>query len=152
MTGVFLDTSVLVPGLMETGPESESPQRILEAVAEGRIVKPRTAWHCCLEFYSLTTRLPPEYRLEPEQALDLLEYEILDRFVVGDLAAIARRHFLRVSVAEGIAGGRIYDAHIGEVARRMKAGRFVTDNLRHFLGLRRHGIDVLDSRTFAAML
>jgi hypothetical protein len=37
-------------------------------------------WHCCLELYSVTTRLPEEYRLEPEVALRFLREEIFPRF------------------------------------------------------------------------
>jgi len=48
----------------------------MDAVANGQIERPLTAWHCCLEFYSVTTRLPEEYRLEPEIALRLLREEI----------------------------------------------------------------------------
>ena len=56
---VFLDTSVILAGLIDFGPQSAPAQSLLHAVAEKRVQSPATAWHCCLEFYSVATRLPP---------------------------------------------------------------------------------------------
>ena len=52
--GVFLDTSVLLAGLVDFGPQSAPAQSIMHAVAESRVPAPATAWHCCLEFYSVS--------------------------------------------------------------------------------------------------
>ena len=57
---VFLDTSVLLAGLIDLGPQSAPAQSLLHAVAEKNIPSPGTAWHCCLEFLSVATRLPPD--------------------------------------------------------------------------------------------
>ena len=57
-----------------------------------------------------------------------------------------RREELLVSAAgEGTAGGRIYDAHIAEIARQAGARLIATENRRHFTALLRHGIRVLVS-------
>jgi hypothetical protein len=53
-------------------------------------------------------------------------------------------------VQEGIAGGRIYDAHIAEVARTAGARSIVTDNRRHFLAALRHGLRVETPAEFMA--
>jgi hypothetical protein len=63
LTPAFFDTSVLVAGLMEMGETSEYPQKIMTGIAGGQIRRSLTAWHCCLEFYSVATRLPEEFRL-----------------------------------------------------------------------------------------
>jgi len=140
--GVFLDTSVLLAGLIDLGPQSAPAQQILHAVAEKTIPAPATAWHCCLEFYSVATRLPAEYRLAPPDALRLLQEEIFGRMVVHDLPPASRGDLLRAAAQDAIAGGRIYDAHIAEVARAARADVIVTDNRRHFLAALRHGIRV----------
>ena len=88
---VFLDTSVLLAGLVDFGPQSAPAQSLLHAVAQKRIPSPATAWHCCLEFFSVATRLPPEYRIQPEDATVLLEQEVMARMTVHDLPAAARR-------------------------------------------------------------
>jgi hypothetical protein len=144
----FIDTSVLIAGMLDLGAVSVPAQRIMQAVADGRL-RPMTAWHCCLELYSVTTRLPEELRLAPGDATTLVE-EILDRFDVQVLPARARPPFVRAAAEDRVAGGRIYDAHIGEVARRASASMVVTDNRRHFVTLLRHGIRVLSAAELAS--
>ena len=60
---IFLDTSVLLAGLVDFGPQSAPSQSLMHGVAEKTFPAVGTAWHCCLEFYSVSTRLPPEFRL-----------------------------------------------------------------------------------------
>lgn len=124
----------------------------MTAVAEGRLRRPLTAWHCCLEFYAVATRLPEEFRLAPADAVRLLDEEILDRFEVAQLVRDRRRGCLRDAAADRVAGGRIYDAHIAEVARESGARVVITDNARHFSGLARQGVRVATSTAFASEL
>jgi predicted nucleic acid-binding protein len=139
---VFLDTSVLVAGLVYFGPQSAPSQSVMSAVADRRLAAAGTAWHCCLEFYSVVTRLPPEFRLTPADAVTLLQDELFARLTVHDLPAGDRLGLLRAAAQDGIAGGRICDAHIAEIARAASASVIVTDNRRHFLAALRHGLRV----------
>jgi predicted nucleic acid-binding protein len=139
---VFLDTSVLVAGLIDFGPQSAPAQLLMHAVAEKRVPAAATAWHCCLEFFSVTTRLPAEFRIRPADAVLLLEQEIFARLTVHDLPPTDRLPLVRSAAADAITGGRIYDAHIAEVARTVGAEVVVTDNRRHFLAALRHGLRV----------
>jgi predicted nucleic acid-binding protein len=147
---VFVDTSVLLAGLVDFGPQSAPAQSLLHAVAERRITGAGTAWHCCLEFFSVSTRLPPEFRLTPEVAAQLLEAEVFARMTIHDLPAGDRLAIVKAAVRDGVAGGRIYDAHIAEVARAAGAPVVVTDNRRHFLAALRHGIRVETPAEFLA--
>lgn len=149
---VFLDTSVLIGGLIDFGPQSAPAHSLLHAVAEKTVAPAATAWHCCLEFYSVATRLPAEYRLAPIDATRLVEEELFARMVVHDLPSGDRLPLLRAAAHDGIGGGRIYDAHIAEVARATKATVIVTDNRRHFLAALRHGIRVETPAEFLAGL
>ena len=146
---IFFDTSVLIAGSIDFGSSSEHAMLLMDAVAERRIERPMTAWHCCLEFYSVTTRLPEEYRLEPEISLRLLREEIFPRFSIHDLPPALREEFLISAVGEGTMGGRIYDAHIAEIARQAGTRLVATENRRHFTPLLRHGIRVLVSAELA---
>ena len=148
----FLDTSVLLAGLVDFGPQSAPAQTLLHAVAEKRVAAPATAWHCCLEFLSVATRLPPEFRVAPPDALVLLEEEVFSRMAVHDLPAADRMPMLRAAARDAIAGGRIYDAHIAEIARAVGASVVVTDNRRHFLSALRYGIRVETPAEFVAGL
>jgi predicted nucleic acid-binding protein len=51
-----------------------------------------------------------------------------------------------------VAGGRIYDAHIAEIARLAGASIVVTDNRRHFTILMKHGVRVLRPKELAEEL
>ena len=64
---VFLDTSVLL-AMADFGPQSAPAQSIVQAVAERKLESAATAWHCCLECYSVATRLPRESRRTPDEA------------------------------------------------------------------------------------
>lgn len=149
LRGVFFDTSVLLAGMIDFGRSSQHALLVMDAVAEGKIERPLTAWHCCLEIYSVTTRLPEEYRLDPEVALRLLREEVFARFSVHGLPVARQEEFLASAAGEGTTGGRIYDAQIAEIARLAGARLVVTENRRHFTSLPRHGIRVLGSAELA---
>jgi predicted nucleic acid-binding protein len=141
----FLDTSVLLPGLIELGPASRAAQQLYALVAARRLGRVRTAWHCCLEFYSVATRLPEEFRLSPRDAAELLEQEVLGRLEVLELPARRRRTFVAGLSRDQIRGGRLYDAHVAAVAREAGSSVVVTDNERHFASLAGSGIPVLSA-------
>jgi hypothetical protein len=104
----FLDTSVLLAGLVDFGPQSAPAQAVMHAVAERQLAGTATAWHCCLEFFSVATRLPPEFRLSPADAVQLLGLEVFGRIAVHDLPAGERLTMLKGAAMDGTAGGRIY--------------------------------------------
>ena len=149
---VFLDTSVLLAGLIDFGPQSAPAQTLLSAVAEKRVTAAATAWHCCLEFFSVATRLPPEYRIGPSDAATLVEQEVFARMTVHDLPANERLALLSAASRDAIAGGRIYDTHIAEIARAVSAAVVVTDNRRHFLSALRYDMRVETPSEFLASL
>ena len=149
---VFLDTSVLLAGLIDFGPQSAPAQSVMHAVAEQRLQNAATAWHCCLELFSVATRLPPEFRLTPADACLLLEQEVFARFAVHDLPSAVRVPMLQAAARDAIAGGRIYDTHIAETARAAGATVIITDNRRHFLSALRYGIRVETPTEFVATL
>jgi predicted nucleic acid-binding protein len=149
---VFLDTSVILAGLVDFGPQSAPAQSLMHAVAEKKVAEAATAWHCCLEFYSVATRLPPEFRISPSDALTLLEEEVFARMAVHDLPAGSRLPMLRVAAHDVVAGGRIYDSHIADVARAAGARVVVTDNRRHFVSALRYDLRVETPSEFLASL
>jgi len=148
---LFLDTSVLLAGIIDFGDQSVAAQALMDEVASGR-AKPLTAWHCCLEFYSVATRLPEEYRLTPADAALIVLEELLGRFSVRDLPSRSRKTFIDALPRDGIAGGKVYDAHIAGIARHAGAGAVVTENRRDFVTLLRHGIPVLGAREILEQL
>ncbi len=97
-------------------------------------------------------RLPPEFRVSPADAVRLLQEEIFSRIAVHDLPPADRAPLLHAAAHDRIAGGRIYDAHIAEVARAAGANVVVTDNRRHFLSALRYGMRVETPSEFLAGL
>jgi predicted nucleic acid-binding protein len=149
---VFLDTSVLLAGLVDFGPQSAPAQSLMHAVAEKRLSDIATAWHCCLEFYSVATRLPAEFRLTTADAALLLHEEVFSRIAIHDLPPADRLAMLQAAARDGVASGRIYDSHIAEIARAAGATVVVTDNRRHFVSALRHGMRVETPAEFVAGL
>jgi hypothetical protein len=149
---IFFDTSTLLGGLIEMGPGVESAQSVMVAIAEGRVQKPVTAWHCCLEFYSVATRLPPGYRLSPQDTLLLMEDGIFGRFEVHQLPEKSRLALVRSSANDRVVGSRVYDVHIGAIALETAASALVTENVRHFSHLLSHGVSVLTADEFLSQM
>lgn len=100
----------------------------------------------------MATRLPPEFRLSPAVAVALLESEVFGRMAVHDLPVGDRLPMLKAAAQDGTAGGRIYDAHIADIARAAGATVVVTDNRRHFLASLRHRLRVETPSEFLAGL
>lgn len=148
----FLDTSVLLGAAIDIGPAAVGAQRLMARVARGQTEPLHTSWHCCLEFFAVATRLPPPFRVAPHDAVRLLEQEILARFAIQDLPSTRRLELVRSLPAERVVGGRIYDAHIAAVALANASRVVVTENVRHFSNLLRHGVRVLTADEFLESL
>ena len=143
---VFVDTSVLLAALIDFGPRSAAALALFDVLVASRDTrKPKTAWHCCLETYSVATRLPEEFRVQPSEAATLIEEEVLGRFEIVDLPPVRRLEFLRDSGRSGVRGGRLYDAHIMTIARASRARLVVTENRRDFAGQQDESLRVVDT-------
>ena len=70
--------------------------------------------------------------------------------LIRELPADQRRAFLQAAAGDRVVGGRMYDAHIVEIARLARAPMVVTDNVRHFAALRGRGVHVMSATQFAA--
>lgn len=152
MNRPFFDTSILVAGLIDFGESSRGPIELLDRVADGRIARAATAWHCCLEFYSVATRLPEEYRLPVETARQFVEEEIIGRLQIELIDQNGRSCFFTQAARDGIRGGGVYDYHIGRTALAHSASVIVTENKRHFSDFAGQGLPVLNSTEYIEAL
>jgi len=144
---VFLDTNVFVSGLLDVSADSAC-RSILEALEDRRLRSCVTAWHCCLEFFSVTTRLPPEYRLSAEAAIALLTEHVFDRVQVEGLPVDEAVAWLKRLGGSEVRGGLVYDAHLAHIAKRANCAIVVTSNLSDFRTIAPHGIEILNPRQF----
>jgi predicted nucleic acid-binding protein len=101
-------------------------------------------------FFSVARRVQSEFRVAPIDAA--AREEVFGRMAVHDLPPADRLTMLRTASRDAIAGGRIYDAHIAEVARSASAGVVVTDNRRHFLSALRYDMRVETPAEFLTAL
>ena len=86
-----------------------------------------------VEAYAVLTRLPPPHRLAAADAWTLVEANFVAQATVTALDAAAYVDVLRRASIDDLAGGRTYDAVIGECARKGGAGVLLTFNRRHFI-------------------
>jgi hypothetical protein len=148
MTRPFLDTSILLGGLIDFGPPSVAPLKVLDILAQTSGTRSLTAWHCCLEFFSVATRFPEEFRLSPAMARELVESEIFARMEVLSLDSYNEKELFLKAESTQIGGGRIYDFHIGQIALFNQATVFVTENKKHFQHLQQSGLPVCSAVEF----
>lgn len=107
MTGLAVDTSVLLPALIGWH-EAHEPCRT--AIEQGPIVPAQVFAEC----YSVLTRLPAPHRLAPADAAQLVGGIGLP---VKGLSAAKLRGLITDLGRRGIRGGAVYDALIGATAR-----------------------------------
>lgn len=148
---VFLDTSVFVGASLDPAPDRRAQHAVMDFVHAGRVRNAVTSWHCCLEFFSVVTRLPTGYRLSGREAAALVETAIL-----GNVRLVSAEHagaaFFRRAAEDGAVRGRVYDYHIAEEARASEAVTVITENPRDFGALGRSGVAVVSSAQFVASL
>jgi predicted nucleic acid-binding protein len=90
------------------------------------------AAHALTETYAVLTRLPAPHRLAPADAWALVEANFITEATVVTLEAAAYTGLLGRLASDGIGGGRVYDAVIGECASLAAVGTMLTFNPRHF--------------------
>jgi len=105
----LLDTSAAIALLVE---DHEAHAAALDAVGGRRL---GLAGHAWFETYSVLTRLPAPFRRSPADAARLLARNFPTSAFLGEPEAAA----LGVELARlGVAGGAVYDALVGAVARQ----------------------------------
>jgi len=112
----------------------------------GRGETMRIAAPTLVETYAVLTRLPSPYRLTATDALALVEANFVRARVIIALDGQAYANLLHHCRDNGIRGGQIYDAVIGECARQAQATALLTFNKGHFLPLAEHGVEIIVPR------
>ena len=128
---VLIDTSVLVAAVQESHPHHQRAQDYLQRVRSGEI-KAFVSAHTLAEFYSTLTRMPPPYRLTPEQVWQIIKDDLLPLAAVIVLSADDYLALLQHLSQSGLAGGITYDAVIIWAALQAEVDQVVTLNVKHF--------------------
>ena len=140
MTVVVLDSSCLIAAACEWHVHHEVTVEDLERRRRDRdrFLVPAPA---LLEAYSVLTRLPPSFRLSPQDAAHVLHASWGQSESVA-LDAEEYWTLLRGESSRGIGGGRIYDAVIAHCARKAKADELLTWNVDHFAPFAGEGLTI----------
>jgi predicted nucleic acid-binding protein len=124
-----LDTSCIIAAVCGWHEQHEPAASAIERRLDRR-ERMTVAAHALSEAYAVLTRLPAPHRLSAADAWSLLDANFSKTVVT--LSARDHMTLLTRLAAGGIAGGRTYDAIIGECARRAGASALLTFNPRHF--------------------
>lgn len=126
-----LDTNVIIAAVCSWHEDHARAAAEIESLLAGQetMVIPAPA---LAEAYAVLTRLPAPHRLSPADAWRLLDANFTSSAAVVALTADAYVNVLRTLADRGIAGGRTYDAVIGECARVGRVDALLTFNRRHF--------------------
>jgi predicted nucleic acid-binding protein len=130
---LLFDTSVMVAAALPQHP-SHAPCFAQLQAAKNQTVRGFLSTHSLAEFYSVTTRMPSQPRMSPQDATRLLQSYL------QYLEAIALEAAEYVSAIEqmttlGIPGGGIFDALIAQAALKADVDKILTLNPKHFTRL-----------------
>ena len=103
-----LDTSAAVPLLLKSHPSHDS---VRHHVGTRQL---SLTGHSLAETYSVLTRLPADARVDPADAVSLIEARFAEPVL---LRPSLTRNLPRILSSKGISGGAVYDALVGLAAQ-----------------------------------
>jgi len=128
---IFFDTSVLVAAVVDQLPQHESALRIFADTCESNH-EGICSTHCLAECYSTLTALPLPRRIQPHEALQMIEENFAKNLTILDLKrTLYLKSLKRVSLL-GLRSGIVYDALHLACAESAKCDQLYTFNIRHF--------------------
>jgi predicted nucleic acid-binding protein len=129
---IFCDTNVLIAAFRAGHPQHNSARPVVERIRQGKD-EGFVAAHSLAEVYSVLTRMPAP--TPPTVAWHLISENVMKGFTVVALTAGDYAAVLESAAADGIDGGRTYDALLLKAAEKSGAARIVTFNVAHFQAL-----------------
>jgi predicted nucleic acid-binding protein len=128
---IFLDTSVIVPALVEQHADHSRCFLLLDRIHSGKD-EGLLAAHSLAETYAILTKLPPPFRHSPAEALLSIQENFINHFQLIALTSSEYASVVKESASAGVQGGTIYDALLLKCAAKETLGKIYTLNLRHF--------------------
>jgi predicted nucleic acid-binding protein len=125
---IFLDTSVLIAASDAEDPRHEESAALLAAATRQTTA---CGAHTLAEVYAVLSRLPGGRKQRPEMARLLVE-QMVARMTVVPLTAEEYAVTIRWAAESSLAGGIVFDALLLACARKVRAERIYTWNVRHF--------------------
>lgn len=139
---VFLDTSAIVPALVDQLPNHDAALLALSEYTR----EPNEAvcsTHCLAECYAVLTALPLVRRITPAEAQQLIADSIAGRLTVRALSEADYLEAIALVAKVGLMSGAVYDALHVVAAIASRSERIITYNVRHFRSLAPEHITVV---------
>lgn len=142
MPGFLPDTSCMVAAVCAWHEHHEAAQsEVARRLGEDQPML--VAGPALVESYAVLTRLPPPHRLSARDAHRLIGASFVENARVVALEGRAYRLLLATMAAEGIAGGRAYDAVIAECTLRERGVTLLTFNVDDFAPFASRGLAIV---------
>jgi predicted nucleic acid-binding protein len=137
-----LDTSVILPALLSWhGDHDRADSAVTAALGtRGGLIVPQGA---LLEAYSVMTRLPPQFRVPPDDALALLRNGLGRGSRVVSLEGDATWELVEHVAARRLVSGAVHDAAILRCAEIAGAHRLLTLNPGDFLRFGSSSVEII---------
>ena len=124
---VYFDSSALVAAMV-----TEEIHHEKAAAALGQTHDDFTSTHALAEVFATLTEGRLDLQLSPAEAAEVIEHNVVGRLNVLALTVRDYRKAISECQAAGARGGGMFDMIHLEAARRGKAQRILTTNVRHF--------------------
>jgi predicted nucleic acid-binding protein len=131
---IFCDTNVFIAAFLTNHPHHHAARPVIERVKAGAD-EGFLAAHSLAESYAVLTRLAGGNQLAPSVAWQLISENTVKNFSLVTLSARDYTVTLAQAAAEGVEGGKIYDALILAAAAKSGVERVYTFNVSHFQSL-----------------
>ena len=131
---VFCDTNVLIAAFLANHPHHHAARPVVERV-KARVDEGWVAAHSLAETYAVLTRLPGANQIAPGIAWQLISENTIKNFSLILLTAKEYSKVIEAAAANGVEGGKVYDALILAAAAKSGAERIYTFNVNHFQSL-----------------
>ncbi len=134
MSGIFFDTSALVPVVTEQLPQHPAAHaRFVSALRDGERMCCST--HGLAECYATLTALPLPRRISGPEAARLIEANFMNRLSIIELGISDYRGAIQLCADLGLPSGQIYDALHLLAALKGGCRMICTYNHAHFTAL-----------------
>lgn len=125
---ILFDTSIFVAAAQTSHTRHKASLSVLVDLPAG---KGCCAAHTLVELYSVLTRSPRPQRLQPEDALQLVD-QLRERMKTVVLDQDEQYGVIREMAKRGLSGGIVHDALIMRCAKKVRAHSIYTLNAKHF--------------------
>lgn len=131
---IFCDTNVFIAAFLTNHPHHSAARPVIERVKAGTD-EGLLATHSLAESYAVLTRLAGGNRVAPSVAWQLISENTLNNFSLVTLTARDYAATLAKAAADGVEGGKVYDALILAAAAKSGVERVYTFDVAHFQSL-----------------